>query len=139
MAYDTGAHHVQVDVTKAIPQMITAFNHRAMESFSQEGSTAPLAPVIVLPKLTLQLLHESAEVTQTVAHPEQMDMVAGNTESEKSDPVFLDRLPQAGAILCSIESPAQEELAVMTAVRQVIDISRLDIAIGTRHRGTSIR
>jgi len=69
MAYDPGAHHVEVNVAQAIPQIIAAINHGAMESFSPEGAAAVLAEVIVLGKLSLQLLHKTAEVPETIAHP----------------------------------------------------------------------
>jgi hypothetical protein len=47
-----------------------------------------------------------------------------------SDPVFADSSPQAGAVFDSVESVAQKELAVVAAVRQVIDVSWLDVTMG---------
>jgi hypothetical protein len=48
--------------------------------------------------------------------------------------VFADSMPQAGAVFDSAESIAQEELAVVAVVRQVIDVSWLDVTIGAWHR-----
>jgi hypothetical protein len=119
--------------------MIAVINHGAMESFSPEGAAAVLAEVIVLSKLALQLLHETAEVPETVAHPKEVNMVAGDTEVKESNPVFADSSPQAGAVFDSVESVAQKELAVVAAVRQVIDVSCLDVTIGPWHREASDR
>ena len=69
MACKPGAHRVEANLAQAIPKMIAAINHGAMESFSPEGAAAVLAEVIVLGKLSLQLLHKTAEVPETIAHP----------------------------------------------------------------------
>jgi len=53
--------------------------------------------------------------------------------------VFADSRPQAGAVFDSVESVAQKELAVVAAVRQVIDVSWLDVTIGPWHKEASDR
>jgi hypothetical protein len=58
-----------------------------------------LAEVIVLGKLALQRLHETAEIPKMVAHPKEMDMVGGDTKIKESNPVFADSMPQAGTVL----------------------------------------
>ncbi|MGD0310135.1 MAG: hypothetical protein ABSC02_12705 [Acidobacteriota bacterium] len=133
VGYDPGAHHVEVNVSQAIPKMIAAINHGAMETVSPEGAAAVLAEVVVFSKLSFQLLHEAAEVRETVAHPKEVDMITGDTKVKESNPVFAHGLPQAGAIFDSVEPEAQKELAVVTAMRQMVDEPRLDVSIGTCH------
>jgi hypothetical protein len=48
--------------------------------------------------------------------------------------VFADSSPQAGAVFDSVESGAQKELVVVAAMRQVIDVSWLDVTIGVAKR-----
>jgi hypothetical protein len=67
-----------------------------------------------------------------------MGMVA-ERRIRKSDPVFVAGMTRPLAILGSIESAAQEEIAVITAARQVMDISQLDTSVGARGGATSIR
>jgi hypothetical protein len=43
--------------------------------------------------------------------------------------VFADSIPQAGAVLDSVEPEAQKELAIVAAVRQMVDVPWLDVAI----------
>jgi len=104
MAHNSGTHHIEINVAKAIPQMLSVLYHRAMKSLFPKGAAPVLAPVIVLRELTFQLLHETAQITETQAHQKQMNMVAGNTEVQENDPVFVDGVPQAAAVLDSINS-----------------------------------
>jgi hypothetical protein len=64
-------------------------------------------------------------------------MVAGDTKAKENDAVFADSIPSAGAVFDSVESEAQKELAVVAAVRQVIDVSWLDVTMGSWHREAS--
>jgi hypothetical protein len=139
MGYNLGAHHIQVNVSQAIPQMIAAINHGAMETVSPEGAAAVLAQIIVLSKLSLQLLHEAAEVPETVTHPKEVNMITGDTKVKECNPVFANSIPQAGAVFDSVEPETQKELAIVAAVRQMVDVPRLDVAIGTCHGGASHR
>ena len=53
--------------------------------------------------------------------------------------MFADISPQAGAVFDSVESVAQKELAVVAAVRPVIDGSWLDATTGPWDREASDR
>jgi cell division GTPase FtsZ len=139
MGYDPGAYHIEVNVSQAIPKMITTINHGAMETVSPEGAAAVLAEVIVLSKLSLQLLHEAAEIPETVAHPKEVNVITGDTKGKEGDPVFADSISQAGAVFDSVESEAQKELAVVAAMRQVVDVSWLNVSISTCHGESSER
>jgi hypothetical protein len=88
-------------------QTPSRINRGAMETVSPEGAAAVLAEIIVLSKLSLQFLHEAAEVPQTITHPKGVNMITGDTRAKESNPVFADSIPQAGAILDSVESEAQ--------------------------------
>jgi hypothetical protein len=50
VGYDPGAHHIEVNVSQAIPQMIAAINRSAMETVSPEGPAAALAEVNSTPQ-----------------------------------------------------------------------------------------
>ena len=110
-----------------------------MEAISSKGTAAVLAEVIVLGKLSLQLLHEAAEVPETVAHAEKVDMITGDTIGKERNPVLANGIPQACAVFDSVEPAAQKELAVVAAVCQVVDITSLDVSIGTWHGEASDR
>jgi hypothetical protein len=88
--HNTGAHHVQIDVTQAIPQIVAAIDHGGVESPSPERAGAMLAKVVVVGKLTLELLHESTEIAILFAHCSPVDMIAGDAEVQKRNAMFAD-------------------------------------------------
>jgi hypothetical protein len=57
------------------------------------------------------------KVPKAVAPAKEVDMVASDAIIKESDPVFADSIPQPGTVFDSVESVAQQELAVMAAVR----------------------
>jgi hypothetical protein len=108
-----------------------------MKSVAPEGTGTVLQKIVVLAKLPLLLLHETTEIVRYIAHCEQMDMVACDAEVKQGDSMLVNCKPQTGAIFDSIDSEAQQEVAVMTSMGQMVDVSRQYAAIGARHRGVS--
>ena len=104
MVYHAGAHHVEVDVAQAIPQVTATINHGAMESLSPESAAAMLAEVIIICKFAFQLLHKSAEIRKPIAHSKQMNMVAGYAKVKERYSMLVDSMSQAGAVFNSVES-----------------------------------
>jgi len=64
-------------------------------------------------------------------------MVAGNAEIEESDPVSVNSISQARVIFNSIDPAAQQEVMIVASVSQMIDVTRLNVTVGTRHQTTS--
>ena len=131
VTYDTGANHVEINVTQAIPKMVTAIDHCGMESLSPEGAAAMFAEVVVISKLALQLLHELAEIARMLAHSGHMNVIAGDAEIQKRNAMFMNCVSKASAILDSIEPAFQQELSVVASVSQVINVAGDDVAVGS--------
>jgi len=65
--------------------MIASFDHCAMEAPTPKGAASALAHVVVICELALELLHEATKVIGTVAHCEEVYVVASNTKIEESN------------------------------------------------------
>ena len=93
MSDDSGANHVKVDVSQAIPKVLVVFNHGAVETLSPERAGAGFTFVVKVGKFSLQLLHEAADVSSPHARSKQVNMIAGNAEVEQGNPVSAHILP----------------------------------------------
>ena len=113
--------------------MIATFDQGAVKSPTPKRTASALADVIVFCKFTLKLLHEPTHILEVIRRPKKMYVIAGNTIVEEMNPIPMDSVSESGAVFVSVNSEAQKKLSVMAAVGQVIDISRLDIAIRSWH------
>ena len=116
MGNNSGAHHVEINIAQAIPEVIAALDHGAMETLSPEGTAAMFTEVIVSCKLALRLLHEAAEVARAVAHAKEVDVIAGDAIVKESNPMLEHSISEARAVFDSVQSAAKKELAVVAAL-----------------------
>ncbi len=92
----------------------------------------PLPPIEALGKLAIGLLDERANLCGVLGVGQQMHVIAGDAVIEQVELKSGYPFPQSLPVLVTISSKVQEELAVMTTVCRVVNLTGDEIAIGPR-------
>jgi hypothetical protein len=58
-----GAHHVQIDILDAIPQVLAVLDHGAVIAILPIGTASVFSPVEVARKTSFQLLHHATDAS----------------------------------------------------------------------------
>ncbi len=93
----------------------------------------PFLPIEASGKLAIGLLDERADLCGVLGVGEQMHVIAGDALIEQVEHKSGHPFPQSVPIIVTISSKVQEELAVMTTVCEVVNVTGDEIAIGPWH------
>ena len=116
MRHHSASHHVQLDVTKAAPQIFAAFDERRVKIVAPERVGASLAPIVSPHEFPGHRTHQPADLLPLRGIQQQMDVVGREAIVQQSDIEMAQVLPKAGAVKVTVTGEFQEERAMMTSM-----------------------
>jgi hypothetical protein len=116
MTDDSGAHHVEVDVPHAIPEVGAGFDHGHVKSAIPESSTPAFRPVVMGPEFTLEVLHEYADRHLAKGFDKKVRVIGGDAVVQHADLEAAHRRMQPAPIFPAHAIGSKEKAAVVATV-----------------------
>ena len=113
--------------------MDAVFYHCAMEIIFPKRAAAMFLTIVVCRKLTLQLLHHSADVARAFRDDQLMRMIRSHVKIKEAYSMFFHGRSESPAVFSAVHTEPQEETLVMAPMSKVVNTSGKDTAIRSWH------
>ena len=87
-------------------------------------------------ELAFDLLHPLADLAGLFASHQEVRVVGSQTVAEDLNRKMVQTLPHDLAIVVAVFGKSEQKLTIMTAMGQVIDFPRQEVAVGSGHAGS---
>jgi hypothetical protein len=136
MSHDPGAHHIQIDVHQTAMQMLIGFDSRCVISILPKGSLPRFSLVVFLRGAPRNELHALGNNVRACVLDQQVDMIGRDHVIEYAQTKALLGFEKPMEITATITRELQEKFSLMTAVRDMPDVSGQEVAVGAWHRSS---
>jgi hypothetical protein len=130
----SGANHIQIDVSHAIPEMGSILYEGAVVTLVPECAAAPSVAVVIGGEFAVKVPHEKADGARAPGGKHQVGVVGSETVVQQANLEAAGRPPQSLPVLISIDIEAQEIAAIVAAVSEVVYLPRQEDSCGSWHR-----
>ena len=119
-------------------QMLSWLDHRAVIPAFPEGSRTLFPAVVPLRELAFDLLHPLADQAGFFASHQEVGVVGSQTIAKNLHRKMVQTLPHDLAVAVAVFGKFEQKLTIMTAMGQVIEFSRQEVAVGSGHAGSIV-
>ena len=126
-------NHVQVDVRNASGQMTVGLNRRRVIAILPESATPFLPRIELLSHSSLYKLQRTGYLIASLVRAKQVNMIAGHNVIQDGQAVTPLRFEEPVPPAATVPQELQQELPLMTAMRDVPDVARAENTVGSGH------